>query len=169
MRRTIIHTFLICLTGFFFTASIFADENSGSSPKSILKQDFPDSKYWPMRGNRLSIEFCGGDWCQEVIGKNSIKAEAAWDAIFLMFYFYDANDEFRARRKTIAINVIDRRAESCEGNFDARAACALGKIQTLYGFKYRRVQYDIGFRCSSVFSVKPPHFSSHGRCVRLEQ
>lgn len=156
MRRMVVLTLITWLVvGIPSSADTFADESSAFSSKLVLKQDFHDAKYWPARQTKQSIEFCGGDWCQEVIGRNSQSAESAWDAAFIMFYFFDANDEFRGRRKVLAATLIDEYGKGCIGSSEIRAACVLGKLQVSHGFEYRRVQYDIGHRCSSIFSAPP--------------
>lgn len=145
-----------------------ASGNSDLSSQSILRSDFSEQKYWPTYGAARNIEFCGGDWCQEVTVKTK-RSAAAWDAVFLMFYYFDANDQYRERRGGWAVALLSKHGEKCVGASEAKAACALGKLKERYGFEYKRVQYDVGSRCSSNFNVKPPYFGNKGGCVRLRK
>ncbi|UHQ23021.1 hypothetical protein LVB77_20635 [Lysobacter sp. 5GHs7-4] len=145
-----------------------ASGNEGLSSQSILRNDFSEQKYWPKYEVPRSIEFCGGDWCQEVTVKTK-RTTAAWDAVFLMFYYFDANDQYRERRDEWATVLLSKHGKKCVGTSEAKAACALGKLKELHGFEYRRVQYDVGSRCSSNFEVKLPYFGNKGSCVRLRK
>lgn len=52
-----------------------------------------------LQGKKKKLEACGGDWCQAVVLRpKSHDDSRAWDAVFLMFFYFDANDEYRARR-----------------------------------------------------------------------
>lgn len=145
-----------------------ASGNGGQSSKSILRSDFSEKKYWPTYGKARSIEFCGGDWCQEVTVKMK-QSDAAWDAIFLMFYYFDANDQYKERRGEWAAALLNKHGGKCVGASEVKAACALGKLKDMHGFEYRRVQYDVGSRCHSTFNVKPPYFGNKGACARLRK
>ena len=120
-------------------------------------------------GKRKKVEACAGDWCQVVVLRpKSHDDSKAWDAIFLMFFYFDANDEYRARRSDHAAFLLEPYKEKCRGHgTDQRrvAACALHELQREFGFKYRRAQYDAGGRCESNFMTHPPYFSRIGRCA----
>jgi len=135
----------------------------------ILKSDYREAKYWPRTANG-SVEFCGGDWCQEVAGVGSRSSKEAWDAIFVMFYFLDPNEDYTTHRRDAAESIVSRSAKQCLAKTgDQRASCTLESLQKKFGFKYRRVQYDVGYRCYSDIVVKPPFFTKKGHCTRMKK
>lgn len=140
-----------------------AGERDVINSEVVLKQDFTDKDYWPDDGLN-GIEFCGGDWCQEVRYGEPASRSSAWDAAFLMFYFFDANDEFKEHRKTHAMALLQRHGQGCAAGGREMAACALKNLQNKHGLIYHRVQYDIGYRCTSLFIVEPPYFTARGNC-----
>lgn len=146
-------------------------EDPAMNPEAVLKKDYADKRYWPSgQGLRERIEFCGGDWCQEVLMERpETSQKQAWDAAFLMFYFFDANEGFRSRRSATATRLLDRYSKSCvSGAPESRASCILQKLQSAHKLKYRRVQYDVGYRCYSEFDAAPPHFTNRGACRRIK-
>ena len=149
--------------------SIASEVPFGNSvSKKILMADYKDKEYWPALYTKKNkaIEFCGGDWCQEVVLNRADSVQAAWDALFLIFYYYDANEQYTKKRSAHAKFILAGYAEECRSsNDDKKVSCVLSKLQAKHKFQYNRVQYDIGGRCTSVFSAKPPHFTGRGRCV----
>lgn len=134
-----------------------------------LKSDYPAAKYWP-RAAEGSIEFCGGDWCQEVMGVGAKSSAEAWDAAFVLFYFLDPDEGYTKRRHDMAQRIVARAAKHCLLRAgDLRASCALDSLQKKFGFKYRRVQYDVGYRCHSEIAVAPPFFTRNGGCTRMQK
>ncbi|QQP95870.1 hypothetical protein [Lysobacter enzymogenes] len=136
---------------------------------AILKNDYPEAKSWPLAA-KGSIEFCGGDWCQEVMGVGAKSFKEAGDAAFVLFYFLDRDEEYTRRRSDAADSIIARSAKQClVQNADLRASCVLDSLQKKFGFKYRRVQYDMGYRCHSEIAVAPPFFTQKGKCARMRK
>jgi hypothetical protein len=129
---------LLCLAiiGIVLPVVVIADESNGFDPELALRSDFHADKYWP--GHRTGagskrIEFCGGDWCQEVVIKRSQSRDAAWAALFLMFYFHDANEQYVSRREGLALAIIDRYGGKClENESIARAACVLKQLRAMH-------------------------------------
>lgn len=168
MRLKIAEIFLIAMSLLFSTVSR-ADEGSAFVPELVLKNDFAEYKYWPERQVRLGsnkIEFCGGDWCQLVVARNKHSMAAAWEAVFTMFYFYDANKEYVSRRAGLAQSILAKYSERCADavTSDDKASCVLSQLQAAHHLEYWRVQYDVSHRCVSGFSSKPPHFTGRGKC-----
>lgn len=153
----------------FPCAAAWSDENIAYAPETVLKTDYPDANQRPTSrsvGTLRVVEFCGGDWCQEVSSGGDAPTEMAWDALFVMFYYFDANDVFRKRRKLTAEGILGKYLKDCKFDTEeANVSCVLEKLQVAHGLAYRRVQYDIGFKCSSEFRVAPPHFTKHGVCT----
>jgi hypothetical protein len=162
-------TFL-CLV--LFSMQAVADEPiklETFASKKILENDYKDKKYWPVTDRTRSgkaIEFCGGDWCQEIEIANANSVGPAWDALFLIFYYYDANELFTEKRGSHTKRIIETHGKRCAStDVDKKISCVLQNLQTKHKFKYYRVQYDIGARCSSTFTAAPPHFTRQGSCV----
>lgn len=135
--------------------------------KLVLEQDF-ENPSWPTIHSANKVEFCGGDWCQEVSFADIEARPRAWDAAFIIFYFFDANEHFTRRREAVARFLLDVHGGHCRGNQVERAACTLRELQEKNGLGYRRVKYDIGYRCSSLFEVKPPYFTNVGECTEYD-
>ncbi|QWP76603.1 hypothetical protein J5226_24010 [Lysobacter sp. K5869] len=166
MRMLIISALLSVLL--VMAPGVFAAPD-GLQGLAVLKGDYPEAKYWP-RAAKGSIEFCGGDWCQEVVGVGAKSSEEAWDAVFVLFYFLDRDEDYTRRRSDVADRIVARSAKHCLAQTgDLRASCALDSLQKKFGLKYRRVQYDVGYRCHSEIAVKPPFFTKKGGCVRMKK
>lgn len=117
------------------------------------------------------IEACGGDWCQLVKvkkGPSTRKLEVpAWDAIFLMFYFFDASPTYVAQLEAEANLVLQKYRSRCLPHSPptrADAGCVLSALEKRHGFTYWRVNYDIGARCESRFTPTAPYFTNEGDC-----
>lgn len=135
----------------------------------VLKSDYPEAKHWPDAA-KGSVEFCGGDWCQQVVGVSARSTEEAWGAVFVLFYFLDPDEEYTKRRRDAAESIVAHSAKHCLTRAgDLRASCVLDSLQKKNGFKYRRVQYDVGYRCHSEITVVPPFFTKKGGCSRMKQ
>lgn len=135
-----------------------------TSPLEVLRQDFHDSKYWPKSAPN-SVEFCGGDWCQEVSGVGRDELSAAWDAVFIIFYFADPDSEYQRRRDVVLLGILNRYDEQCSRqNLQSRSSCVLDYLSKHHGFGYWRVQYDVGHRCTSKLDTQPPYFTKEGEC-----
>ncbi|ROU04727.1 hypothetical protein [Lysobacter enzymogenes] len=140
-----------------------------SQALEVLKSDYPEAKHWPGAAER-SVEFCGGDWCQQVVSVGATSTREAWDAVFVLFYFLDPDEDYTKRRRDAAENIVARSAKHCLARSgDLRASCVLDSLQKKFGFEYRRVQYDVGHRCHSEIAVKPPFFTKKGGCARMEK
>ena len=167
MERILIHLALTLLA-FGFSASAVASDTL-SLLKADLRADGRKIEAVRLLGDKTRFEVCGGDWCQTVVasGRKAYKESHAWDAAFLMFYYFDANEEYQARRADHAELLMHRYRKKCirqESDQRAVAACALKALSDQFGFSYRRVQYDVGARCESVFVTRAPYFSGVGRC-----
>lgn len=104
------------------------------------------------------------------MGVGTKSSEEAGDAAFVLFYFLDHDEEYAKRRSDVVDGVIARSAKHCLARSgDLRTSCVLGSLQKKFGFKYRRVQYDVGCRCHSEIAVEPPFFTKNGECVRMQR
>lgn len=133
----------------------------------VLKKSFKDNDHWPRTKSEENIEFCGGDWCQEVEFKHLEDRGVAWDALLLMFYAFDASESTKPQLRSHWAALLRKKGHGCGGGEREATACVLDRIQKAHSFVYRRINYDIGHRCVSFFTTKPPYFSSVGACEAL--
>lgn len=150
-------------------AASFAPLSAADAPAlRVLRRDFPEPGAWPA-ARRNALEFCGGDWCVEVRGVRAVSRAAGWDAALLLFYYAQAEADYRRKRAADVERVLARYAGACpRTSGQARADCALAHLQRRYGLDFRRVQYDTGYRCSAVLRAAPPYFTQRGECARGE-
>ena len=135
---------------------VYADFNQKNAPIAI----------WNERKSR-NIEVCAGDWCQLVQWRPPVRTKDiyAWDAIFLMAYFFDLPDDYQLKRRSLAMSLLAKHGGKCEITLTrGAAACVLEQLQRQHGFKFWRVQYDIGARCVSQFIPQTPYFTKEGEC-----
>ncbi|MEH6416638.1 hypothetical protein [Pseudomonas sp. CGJS7] len=159
----------VLLTALFVAAPDVRAASAEPQTLEVLKSDYPEAKHWPDAA-KGSVEFCGGDWCQQVVGVSAKSTKEAWDAVFVLFYFLDPDEDYTKRRRDVAESIVARSAKHCLTRVgDLRASCALDSLQKKYGFKYRRVQYDVGHRCHSEIAVEPPFFTKKGGCARMKK
>ncbi len=140
--------------------------------KQLIVQDFgdvqPQPRTWTDKLGR-HIEVCGGDWCQLVSqpAKPRVKDQSAWDAAFLMIFFFASSDDYRARRKESAMQLLGQYSASCPKQVREleTARCVLRGLSSSRDLKYFHTTYDEGARCVGRFSVDPPHFSQRLVCT----
>ena len=132
----------------------------------LLQIDFPEPDAWPA-ARKNAVEFCGGDWCVEARGVRAQSRAAAWDAVALLFYYVQAEADYRRKRADEIDRLLARYASACPRTLgQARASCALRTIRGRHGLDFRRVQYDTGYRCSAVLLTDPPYSTDRGECTR---
>lgn len=132
----------------------------------LLQLDFPEPDAWPA-ARKNAVEFCGGDWCVEARGVRAQSRAAAWDAVALLFYYVQAEADYRRKRADEIDRLLARYASACPRTLgQARASCALRTIRGRHGLDFRRVQYDTGYRCSAVLLTDPPYVTDRGECTR---
>jgi len=168
MQRTLVRIVFTLLALGLAASSMAAD--TLSILKTDLHADGRKIEVVRLAGGKTRFEVCGGDWCQAVIASKSrrYKSSDAWDAAFLMFYYFDANDEYRAQRANHAAFLMRPYQKKCDrqrADQRAIAACVLKVLGDQSGFRYLRVQYDVGARCESIFMTRSPYFSRAGRCM----
>lgn len=138
----------------------------------LVVRDFkdvePPIRTWADKAG-AHIEVCGGDWCQLVTrpSKRRLQDRGAWDAAYLMIYFFGSSDDYRARRKESARQLLDGYAAACPGrtqNLDT-VRCVLRHLSTSQALRYFHVTYDEGARCVGRFHIDPPHFAQSLICA----
>jgi hypothetical protein len=145
------------------------DQSPAPTAEHVLRENFDDSKYWPLgSGESDRIEFCGGDWCQEVQFKTADAKDAAWDALFLMFYYFEPIPSFQSTGAEVASSLLEKSGACSQPDSRAKAGCVLQVLQREYGLTYRRVQYDVGSRCWSEFRPVSPYFTNLGDCGKID-
>lgn len=135
------------------------------------REDFgqvqPPLRQWVDKLGR-HVEVCGGDWCQLVTQTSRAPAQGqdVWDAVYLMIYFFGSSDDYRARRRDSATQVLRQYANACPTRSEeiAVARCVLRYLSATRALRYSHVLYDEGARCTGRFSVAPPHFSQALTC-----